>query len=659
MTNGLFSLFSSLIANTPPYRKGLSSRKFLPLFLILFLAVGNAWGQAVIYSTDVKENPNSPATATTGKASYSTTSVDWASAYSNYLKTTGSDGYYQLDFNPVIDLTAYVDIKIKIYWGATANRPLKISIDNGTSTEIDKVGSSSERSKVREIELELSANSIKTIKLNSSGGGNVFLFRIEIVGTSASSGGGDPVDPTFTYTPTTYTIGDPALDLSTKLTSNSGGAISFAVSTADAGTTGASIANGKDFIATTAGTATITVTQAEITGYNAKTQDIAVSVVEPDPCTTYYHFVATADATANGKTNWSGFTNAPTGSDGQDNSVTIDGTTYTLKKRTGTTGKGVAILGFTIPANKAGTLYGYMKSSGSAGRTLSLKKGDEVVATNTEIVDGNWTLITINAIPQGTYTLIPNDNVRIQMFALKVCDAVFHTVTFNSNGGSSVVEQSVLDGAPAIQPTDPTWEHHRFDGWYNGETLYDWTANVTSDLTLTARWTQLYTITYAAGDGTATGDAPTQVDKAEGETFTVAANTFEVAGKDFVKWNDGSADYAPGATYTVGTANVVLTAQWKAQADKYTVKFMDGETELGTKLFEVSTNPSDADIDKTKALNTFAAWQKEGVDIALDDAFWATVAKDATVTLTARWTPKYASSFDFGETTDLTKDNIV
>ena len=60
MTNGLFSLFSSLIANTPPfYRKGLSSRKFLSLFLILFLAVGNAWGAEVIFKSSNKNDDGS------------------------------------------------------------------------------------------------------------------------------------------------------------------------------------------------------------------------------------------------------------------------------------------------------------------------------------------------------------------------------------------------------------------------------------------------------------------------------------------------------------------------------------------------------------------------------------------------------------------------
>lgn len=380
---------------------------------------------------------------------------------------------------------------------------------------------------------------------------------------------------------------------------------------------------------------------------DAVNADAFTITVSHNPCATHHWFVATADATANSVTNWNGFTNTVTGSNNQNNSVTIDGTTYTLTKRTGSTGGGGTILGFTIPANKAGTLYGYMKSSGSAARILSLKKGDDVIKTNTEIVDGAWTLITIDAIAPGTYTLSPDQNVQVQMFVLKICDASFNTITLEyADGETTNGSISVLDGAAATKPADPTWAHHRFDGWYNGATPYDWTANVTGDITLTAHWTQLYTVTYEAGDGTATGDAPTEADKAATETFTVAANPFTVAGKDFVKWNDGTNDYAPGATYTVGTDNVVLTAQWKAAADKYTVIFKDGTTELGTKLFDVTTNPSDADIDKTKALNTFAAWQKEGVDIALDDVFWATVAKDAEITLTARWAKAFATSVD-------------
>ena len=84
-------------------------------------------------------------------------------------------------------------------------------------------------------------------------------------------------------------------------------------------------------------------------------------------------------------------------------------------------------------------------------------------------------------------------------------------------------------------------------------------------------------------------------------------------------------------------------------ADKYTVIFKDGDVTLDTKQFDVASNPSDAGVEKTKPLYTFAAWQKEGVDIALDAEFWATVIKDATVTLSARWTALFALDVNFKE----------
>lgn len=220
------------------------------------------------------------------------------------------------------------------------------------------------------------------------------------------------------------------------------------------------------------------------------------------------------------------------------------------------------------------------------------------------------------------------------------------TVTFNTNGGSAIAAVSVEKGTAVAQPADPTKAHCRFEGWQLSGSDYDFSSAVNSNITLDAVWTQLYTISFAAGDGS--GDAPAAVaDKAQGETFTVPANTFTApTNKEFDKWNDGSVDYNPNDTYTVGTANVVLTAQWKALQDKYTVIFKDGDVTLGTKQFDVASNPSDADIDKTKPLFAFAAWQKDAADIALDDEFWATVVKDASVTLTARWTKVYAQDAD-------------
>ena len=158
------------------------------------------------------------------------------------------------------------------------------------------------------------------------------------------------------------------------------------------------------------------------------------------------------------------------------------------------------------------------------------------------------------------------------------------TVTFDYHDGitaNTTVE--VASGQKVAKPADPTWAHHRFNEWQLGGSAYDFSSTVTGNITLDATWTQLYTILFAAGEG-GSGDAPAAIaDKAQGETFTVPANTFTAPeGKEFDKWNDGSADYLPEATYTVGTANVTLTAVWRAPAAHYAVTYNKGAHGTGT-----------------------------------------------------------------------------
>ena len=62
------------------------------------------------------------------------------------------------------------------------------------------------------------------------------------------------------------------------------------------------------------------------------------------------------------------------------------------------------------------------------------------------------------------------------------------TVTFDSDGGSTVVEQK-LRNAPAVKPADPKKSGYDFDGWYLGDTQYSFDTTVTTDITLKAHWT--------------------------------------------------------------------------------------------------------------------------------------------------------------------------
>ncbi len=74
-----------------------------------------------------------------------------------------------------------------------------------------------------------------------------------------------------------------------------------------------------------------------------------------------------------------------------------------------------------------------------------------------------------------------------------------------------------------------------------------------------------------------------------------------------------------------------------SDVDFYTVKYKDGDNVLGTEDVEVGKKPTASGITTTKAFYTFEAWQLSGVDKALTDDSWASVAKDTEVTLTARY----------------------
>jgi len=88
-------------------------------------------------------------------------------------------------------------------------------------------------------------------------------------------------------------------------------------------------------------------------------------------------------------------------------------------------------------------------------------------------------------------SLTPNDIPSIQeeedINNGEVATQTF-TVTFNSEGGSAVAAQEVVEGNEVIMPEMPTRRNHTFIGWFLGEALYDFSNPVTNNITLIARW---------------------------------------------------------------------------------------------------------------------------------------------------------------------------
>ena len=71
-----------------------------------------------------------------------------------------------------------------------------------------------------------------------------------------------------------------------------------------------------------------------------------------------------------------------------------------------------------------------------------------------------------------------------------------YTITFDSDGGSSVESQTVEYNGVVTKPSNPTKAGYTFKEWQlNGKT-YNFTTKVTKDITLKATWTKATTKTY-------------------------------------------------------------------------------------------------------------------------------------------------------------------
>lgn len=68
-----------------------------------------------------------------------------------------------------------------------------------------------------------------------------------------------------------------------------------------------------------------------------------------------------------------------------------------------------------------------------------------------------------------------------------------HRVKFDARGGSATGDQTPASGSTVTKPADPTREGYTFGGWYTDEACtkaYDFSAAVTADMTLYAKWTK-------------------------------------------------------------------------------------------------------------------------------------------------------------------------
>lgn len=146
-----------------------------------------------------------------------------------------------------------------------------------------------------------------------------------------------------------------------------------------------------------------------------------------------------------------------------------------------------------------------------------------------------------------------------------------YTVSFNSNGGTSVsAQRNILEGDTAYRPSNPTKACSRFVGWYSNSSLtkaYNFNNGVYSNITLYAKWEDdgsckdIYRVRFDSNGGTSVS----YQDVYDGDRAYEPSTPWR-SGYKFVGW------YYNGSRFNFNKRiyqNYTLVAKWEKEEEKY------------------------------------------------------------------------------------------
>ena len=220
------------------------------------------------------------------------------------------------------------------------------------------------------------------------------------------------------------------------------------------------------------------------------------------------------------------------------------------------------------------------------------------------------------------------------------------TVTFNSNGGSTVNPQQVEKDKTVPKPTDPTRSGYTFDAWYKESACTNkWdfgTDTVTENITLYAKWTEkvtypiikYYTVTFETNGGSEIANQTI----ASGKTATMP-QTPTKNGYEFLGWFTDEDFNEVYRFATPVTEDITIYAKWKS--DDYIVTFdSNGGSNVTSQTVE---NGKTATIpqDPTRSGYEFLGWF---TDEDFNEVYRFTTPVTEDITIYAKWKSKSRSS---------------
>ncbi|ETT50106.1 InlB B-repeat-containing protein [Paenibacillus sp. FSL H7-689] len=208
---------------------------------------------------------------------------------------------------------------------------------------------------------------------------------------------------------------------------------------------------------------------------------------------------------------------------------------------------------------------------------------------------------------------------------------ITYTVTFESNGGSLVTEQTVNEGAVATAPGAPMLEGYTFDGWYSDSELmipYGFTEGVIANVMLYGKWTKnSYTVSFNSNNGSSVSSQSVS----EGDT-AVVPDAPTRAGHVFEGWYSDAGLNESYSFMTPVMNNLTLYAKWTAI---YTVTFnSNGGSLVAEQNMQTGGNATEPAVP-TRDGYVFNGWYS---DAGLNEAYSFTTSVTGNLTLYAKWT---------------------
>ena len=231
-----------------------------------------------------------------------------------------------------------------------------------------------------------------------------------------------------------------------------------------------------------------------------------------------------------------------------------------------------------------------------------------------------------------------------------------YNIAFDSNGGSSVETQVVVEGNTITKPNNPTKENYNFVRWEYQNREYNFDSKVSSDMTLKAIWEEVkkeenyYDVEFTINGQT----KKLSLSKVtESDLLTLG---FEEKDGYEIKW------YVDGEEYNFSEP-LVLTANTKIEGKYvkttlYTVKFnSDGGTSVTSQKVKPNEKATEPDAI-TKNGYIFDGWYLN------NNKFDFNTVITKNITLVAKWTEdpnvkRYIVTFDTDGGNSIDKQRII